>query len=64
MADKVKYTNLIETQMRSAVVNLAYDYLNIRKCKKCGYPGVAGYCCNHCGDVNPSETYEQESLNP
>jgi hypothetical protein len=24
-------------------------------CKKCGWPVLNGYCCNTCGDTNPSE---------
>jgi hypothetical protein len=24
-------------------------------CKKCGWPVLDGYCCNTCGDDNPSE---------
>ena len=24
-------------------------------CKKCQWPVIRGFCCNSCGDTNPSE---------
>jgi len=38
----------------------ALTYLNIHQCQKCWHPVVDGYCCRHCGDSNPSKTWEQE----
>lgn len=29
----------------------------IYPCKKCNYPVIQGYCCENCGDNNPSEDY-------
>ena len=57
---KVKFTELTEQQRRNAIVYLAHQYLTIKDCKKCGYPRVDGYCCQHCNDFNPDMTYEQE----
>ena len=30
----------------------------IYACKKCSYPVIEGYCCEFCGDSNPSSTDE------
>lgn len=57
---KIVYKELTDTQRQNAILNLAYEYLTIKTCKKCGYPRVAGYCCSHCGDYNPDMTHEQE----
>lgn len=35
---------------------LALSYApRIYRCKKCQWPCVVGYCCNKCGDTNPSQ---------
>lgn len=45
---------------RREMIALALSCVDIRQCQKCGYPTLSGYCCNHCGDRNPSKTVEQE----
>ena len=37
---------------------LARDWVKIYPCKKCHYPVVDGYRCDHCGDANPNEKEE------
>lgn len=56
----VKYKELTDRQRRNAILNLAYQYLTFKDCKKCGYPRVDGYCCSHCGTFNPDTTVKQD----
>ncbi len=53
---KVKFTKLTASQRDQAIIKLAYNYLTIKDCQKCGYPIVDGYVCAHCGDFNPSQS--------
>ncbi len=54
-----KYTNLSDTEFwRLAGILALGAVASIYRCKKCGYPVIHGYCCEHCGDVNPSEKDE------
>ena len=29
-------------------------------CCVCGYPVIKGYCCNNCGDTNPSDPNDSD----
>lgn len=52
------YEELSEEEWRNKVIELAYGYLVIEECQKCGSPVNEGYCCSFCGDCNPSEREE------
>lgn len=43
-----------------SVIRLASNYLIIIQCKKCGAAVNRGYCCDNCGDTNPSEPPEKD----
>jgi hypothetical protein len=32
----------------------------IRTCAECGWPVLKGYCCNHCGNTDPSMSFAQQ----
>jgi len=36
------------------IIELAYNYLDIKECQKCGSPVVRGNICLFCQDTNPS----------
>lgn len=40
---------------RKRTFELAYAYMIITPCKKCGSPVNKGYICMFCNDNNPSE---------
>jgi len=43
----------IEHEKRQkAIIDLAYRYLNIVDCQKCGLPKRKGFNCLHCGNEN------------
>lgn len=43
-----------------SVLKLAYAFLVVRQCQKCGHAVNKGYCCTECGDTNPSVKPEDE----
>ena len=57
----MKYEKLSKEEWHLKVIDLAYTYLAIRECQKCGSPVNNGYCCPFCGDCNPSEKEEEPS---
>lgn len=52
MEDKVLDPDSKEWQR--AANTEARNFVTIVICYDCGYPVVKGYCCNHCGSVDPS----------
>lgn len=48
-----------ESEYERAAVSLALSYApRVRQCMKCGWPTLDGYCCNYCGDTNPSSEHD------
>ena len=53
MVNMVKADEEIEHEKRQkAIIDLAYRYLNIVDCQKCGLPKRDGFNCLHCGNEN------------
>jgi ribosomal protein L32 len=48
-------TEITNDEYNKRVKELAYNFLDIRTCKKCGSPVINGYVCMYCQDTNPSE---------
>jgi methionyl-tRNA synthetase len=50
-----KFLDINSDEYERACIRLALSYIDLTQCMKCGYPVISGYCCDHCGDDNPSE---------
>jgi hypothetical protein len=42
---------------------LARDMVSIYPCKKCGYPVIYGYYCDHCRNHNPTQLAKEDAKN-
>jgi hypothetical protein len=56
-----------ELRFENLANKLARSRVDIQQCKKCGRPVIFGYCCNTCGDSNPTllgeyKTYWDKSI--
>jgi len=56
-----QYIELSRQEWNNRVVNLAYNWLAITKCQKCGSPVNDGHICIFCGDSDPSQPAEENS---
>jgi rubrerythrin len=44
-----------EKEYREEAIKQAFQFApRIYACKKCGWPVADGFCCEYCGDINPS----------
>ena len=42
-------------------IEFALCEIELFPCKTCGHPVRDGYCCGHCGEIDPSEEYQEMS---
>jgi hypothetical protein len=54
MVEREKPKPPTDDQYKAAAIRLAFDFApSIRACRECRWPVASGYCCSHCGSVNP-----------